>query len=62
MFVYRHLGSQLAELENIIEKMLQEDFGQCVSSDLNRPVTDTEHLLEEEHILTCLGYGTTKME
>lgn len=43
----RHLGSQLAELENIIERMLQEDFGKCVSSDLNRPIADTEPLMEE---------------
>lgn len=47
LYPCRHLGSQLAELENIIERMLQEDFGKCVSSDLNRPIADTEPLMEE---------------
>ena len=34
--------------------MLQEDFGKCVSVDLNRPVTDTEPLLEEVSGLSSL--------
>lgn len=51
---FRHLGSQLAELENIIERMLQEDFGKCVSSDLNRPIADTEPLMEEEKIVSLV--------
>ncbi|XP_062585226.1 vacuolar protein sorting-associated protein 54-like, partial [Saccostrea cucullata] len=51
---FRHLSSQLAELENIIEKMLQEDFAKCVSADLNRPVTDKEPLLEEEKIVSLV--------
>ncbi|XP_062586622.1 vacuolar protein sorting-associated protein 54-like isoform X2 [Saccostrea cucullata] len=51
---FRHLSSQLAELENVIEKMLQEDFAKCVSADLNRPVTDKEPLLEEEKIVSLV--------
>lgn len=46
------MGSQLAEMENLIEKMLQEDFAKCISSDLNRPVTDTIPLLEEVNTWT----------
>ncbi|CAG2224244.1 VPS54 [Mytilus edulis] len=51
---FRHLGSQLAEMENLIEKMLQEDFAKCISSDLNRPVTDTIPLLEEEKLVSLV--------
>jgi vacuolar protein sorting-associated protein 54 len=47
MFNFRHLGSQLAELENLIEKMLQDDFAKCISADLNRPLSDDIPLLEE---------------
>ncbi|XP_033735707.1 vacuolar protein sorting-associated protein 54-like [Pecten maximus] len=53
---FRHLGSQLAEMEKVIDRMLQEDFAKYVSSDLNRPVTDPE-LLQEEEKLVSLVFG-----
>lgn len=43
----RHLGSQLAEMEKLIDKMLQADFSKCITLDLNRPVSDTQLLAEE---------------
>lgn len=45
--VDRHLGSQLAEMEKLIEKMLQADFVKYAMSDLNRPVTDSQALTQE---------------
>ncbi|KAL5008620.1 hypothetical protein ScPMuIL_014201 [Solemya velum] len=51
---FRHLGSQLAELEKLIDRMLQEDFCRYVSSELNRPVTDTVSLTEEEHLVSMV--------
>ncbi|KAJ8309174.1 hypothetical protein KUTeg_014048 [Tegillarca granosa] len=51
---FRHLGSQLAELEKVIDRMLQEDFAKCVSCDLNRPVSELEPLMEEERIVSLV--------
>ena len=46
-YFHRHLGSQLAELEKLIDIMIQEEFHKHVSSELNRPVLDTVPLLDE---------------
>lgn len=51
---FRHLGSQLAELENLIEKMLQDDFAKCISADLNRALSDDIPLLEEEKLVSLV--------
>ena len=45
--LFRHLGSQLAELEKLIDKMMQADFIRYVTTDLNRPLSDTQLLVEE---------------
>ena len=45
--LFRHLGSQLSELEKLIEKMLQADYSKYVTSELNRPFTDLEVLMHE---------------
>lgn len=47
IIVIRHLGSQLAEMEKLIDKMLQADFSKCITMELNRPVIDTQNLAEE---------------
>ena len=46
-FVFRHLGSQLAEMEKVIDKMMQEDFVRYATSDLNRPLTEGANVPEE---------------
>ncbi|BFZ07694.1 hypothetical protein BsWGS_10733 [Bradybaena similaris] len=51
---FRHLGSQLAEMEKLIDKMLQTDFSRCVTMELNRPVTEPDLLAEEEKLVSIL--------
>ncbi|XP_055878405.1 vacuolar protein sorting-associated protein 54-like [Biomphalaria glabrata] len=51
---FRHLGSQLAEMEKLIDKMLQADFNRCISMELNRPVKDALLLADEEHLVSVL--------
>ncbi|XP_041352361.1 vacuolar protein sorting-associated protein 54-like [Gigantopelta aegis] len=51
---FRHLGSQLAELEKLIEKMLQADYSKYVTSELNRPFTDLEVLMQEEKLVSIM--------
>lgn len=48
VFVYlRHLGSQLCELEKLIDKMMVEDFSMYARSDLNRSLKDEPQILEK---------------
>ncbi|KAK7506845.1 hypothetical protein BaRGS_00001696 [Batillaria attramentaria] len=51
---FRHLGSQLAEMEKLIDKMLQADFSKYTSLELHRPVTDKVLLTEEERLVSIL--------
>ena len=44
---YRHLGSQLAEMEKVIDKMMQEDFVRYATADLNRPLSEGADVPEE---------------
>lgn len=44
---FRHLGSQLCELEKLIDKMMVEDFSIYARSDLNRSLTDETPVLEK---------------
>lgn len=50
----RHLGSQLAELEKLIDIMIQEEFHKHVSSELNRPVQDILPIMDEEKLVAVL--------
>ena len=50
---YRHLGSQLAEMERLIDKMLQADFSKYTSLELHRPVTDKVLLTDEVISFFC---------
>lgn len=45
--VRRHLGSQLCELEKLIDKMMVEDFSMYARSDLNRSLRDEPLVLEK---------------
>ncbi|EPY85148.1 hypothetical protein CB1_000394030 [Camelus ferus] len=44
---FRHLGSQLCELEKLIDKMMIAEFSTYSHSDLNRPLEDDCQILEE---------------
>ncbi|XP_034391224.1 vacuolar protein sorting-associated protein 54 isoform X2 [Cyclopterus lumpus] len=46
---FRHLGSQLCELEKLIDKMMVEDFSMYARSDLNRSLRDEPLVLEKGH-------------
>ncbi|XP_041641283.1 vacuolar protein sorting-associated protein 54 isoform X4 [Cheilinus undulatus] len=53
---FRHLGSQLCELEKLIDKMMVEDFSMYARSDLNRCLRDEPQVLEKER-LESLVFG-----
>ncbi|XP_061687207.1 vacuolar protein sorting-associated protein 54 isoform X2 [Syngnathoides biaculeatus] len=53
---FRHLGSQLCELEKLIDKMMVEDFSMYARSELNHSLRDDTHLLEKER-LQSLVFG-----
>uniref|UniRef100_A0A671WLQ9 Vacuolar protein sorting-associated protein 54 n=1 Tax=Sparus aurata TaxID=8175 RepID=A0A671WLQ9_SPAAU len=53
---FRHLGSQLCELEKLIDKMMVEDFSMYARSDLNRSLKEEPQVLEKER-LECLVFG-----
>ncbi|XP_063299836.1 vacuolar protein sorting-associated protein 54 isoform X1 [Pelobates fuscus] len=56
---FRHLGSQLCELEKLIDKMIIAEFTSYVRNDLNRPLDDDYHVIEEERLVS-LVFGLLK--
>ncbi|XP_054583835.1 vacuolar protein sorting-associated protein 54 isoform X4 [Eptesicus fuscus] len=56
---FRHLGSQLCELEKLIDKMMIAEFSTYCHSDLNRPLEDDCQILEEERLVS-LVFGLLK--
>jgi len=56
---FRYLGTQLSEIEKVIDKMLVEDFTGYAQADLSRPIEVAESLLsmEEEKDLDYPGIG-----
>ncbi|KAL2086982.1 hypothetical protein ACEWY4_018041 [Coilia grayii] len=53
---FRHLGSQLCEMERLIDKMMVADFTTYAKSDLNRPFEDEGQILEKDR-LQSLVFG-----
>lgn len=53
LFFCRHLGSQLCELEKLIDKMMIAEFSTYSHSDLNRPLEDDCQILEEVCVFNC---------
>ncbi|XP_047222150.1 vacuolar protein sorting-associated protein 54 isoform X2 [Girardinichthys multiradiatus] len=53
---FRHLGSQLCELEKLIDKMMVEDFTMYARSDLIRSLKEEPQVLEKER-LESLVFG-----
>ncbi|KAM6433138.1 vacuolar protein sorting-associated protein 54 [Rhynochetos jubatus] len=56
---FRHLGSQLCELEKLIDKMMIAEFSTYAHNDLNRPLEDDCQILEEERLVS-LVFGLLK--
>ncbi|NXF85481.1 VPS54 protein, partial [Eubucco bourcierii] len=56
---FRHLGSQLCELEKLIDKMMIAEFAAYARNDLNRPLEDDCQILEEERLVS-LVFGLLK--
>ncbi|KAG9337787.1 hypothetical protein JZ751_027588 [Albula glossodonta] len=52
----RHLGSQLCEMEKLIDKMMIADFTTYARSDLNRPLEEDAQVLEKDR-LESLVFG-----
>lgn len=53
---FRYLSSQLKEMENLIEKMLSNEFERLTTAELNRPLKE-DVLVTEEDRLTAVLYG-----
>ncbi|KAI7810562.1 vacuolar protein sorting-associated protein 54 isoform X1 [Triplophysa rosa] len=53
---FRHLGSQLCEMELLIDKMMAADFSTYAQSDLNRPFEEDSQVLEKDR-LQSLVFG-----
>ncbi|XP_023236700.1 vacuolar protein sorting-associated protein 54-like [Centruroides sculpturatus] len=58
---FRHLGSQLAEIEKVIDKMLQNDFIRYISSELNRPLINSSCELIEKEQLIAIVFGMLRL-
>ncbi|KAM4694569.1 vacuolar protein sorting-associated protein 54 isoform 1-T2 [Discoglossus pictus] len=56
---FRHLGSQLCEVEKLIDKMIIAEFTSYARSDLNRPLEDDFQVVEEERLVS-LVFGLLK--
>ncbi|XP_053140347.1 vacuolar protein sorting-associated protein 54 [Hemicordylus capensis] len=56
---FRHLGSQLCELEKLIDKMMIAEFSTYVRNDLTRSLEEECHVLEEERLIS-LVFGLLK--
>lgn len=54
---FRHLPSQLLEMERLIDKMLTTDFEKYATADLNRPWTASEQRVQEEEKLVSIISG-----
>lgn len=50
LFPCRHLGSQLCELEKLIDKMMVEDFTMYARSDLSRSLREEPLVLEKVRV------------
>ncbi|XP_010887569.1 vacuolar protein sorting-associated protein 54 [Esox lucius] len=53
---FRHLGSQLCELEKLIDKMMVEDFSMYSRSDLSRSLDEEGQVMEKDR-LESLVFG-----
>lgn len=60
---FRHLSSQLTEMENLIDKMLTTDFERYATADLNRPLVDiAQDKIQDEDKLICIISGMLRQK
>ncbi|XP_039266880.2 vacuolar protein sorting-associated protein 54-like [Styela clava] len=53
---FRHLSSQLSEIENVIGHMMNEEFSNCITNDLQRPLIEGS-VTSQPHHLTAIALG-----
>ncbi|XP_035602772.1 vacuolar protein sorting-associated protein 54-like isoform X4 [Oncorhynchus keta] len=53
---FRHLGSQLCEMEKLIDKMMVEDFSMYSRSDLSRSLEDDGQVIEKWSLFSQMQY------
>ncbi|XP_046388598.1 vacuolar protein sorting-associated protein 54 isoform X3 [Ischnura elegans] len=51
---FRHLGSQLSEMERLIDKMLSTEFERYATADLNRPLSKDLDVLEGDKLVSII--------
>nr|XP_045625589.1 vacuolar protein sorting-associated protein 54-like [Procambarus clarkii] len=56
----KHLSSELSEHEKLIDKMVSADFVKYITEDLNRPLEDSQPLLEEDHLIAVV-FGVLRL-
>lgn len=56
MNTFRHLGSQLSEIENVIGHMMQEEMSCCIRNDIHRPLSEGYCTIDPHH-LTAISLG-----
>lgn len=44
--LFRHLSSQLTEMEKLVDKMLSTEFQRYATADLNRPLSGENTVLD----------------
>lgn len=61
---FKHLPSQLKEMERLIDKMLTTDFEKYSTADLNRPLsqTDEQCIVLDEDKLVCIISGLLRQK
>lgn len=52
---FRHLSSQLSEMERLIDKMLTTEFRRFVTADLNRPTEEESRPLDEDKFMSVIS-------
>lgn len=50
---FRHLSSQLNEINRLIDKMMNNEFENYCTKDLNKPLTDDDQFIEKVPRLFC---------
>ncbi|GLH01415.1 Vacuolar protein sorting-associated protein 54 [Gryllus bimaculatus] len=51
---FRHLGSQLLEMERLIDKMLTTEFERYATADLNRPLSEDQQVLAMDKLVSII--------
>ncbi|KAF7996326.1 hypothetical protein HCN44_001958 [Aphidius gifuensis] len=52
---FRHLSSQLTEMERLVDKMLSTEFERYATADLNRPLTNDNTVLDGDKLVSIIS-------